>query len=154
MNSGQAFTITYNNIVDRLISSATIIYNGVEYRTDLAQWDTGSAVTSVSKNIVKMLNLKSIGCIKMNSPNGSGYVNEYELDIRLHNEAICAHGLKVVDSEIADQGIDLLIGMDIIKYGDFSVSNVDGNTVFSFRVPSTRRIDYVKEITDAQNNIE
>jgi hypothetical protein len=43
-------------------------------------------------------------------------------------------------------GAHVLIGMDIITTGDFSVTNVGQNTVFSFRVPSQRTIDYVKEI--------
>ncbi len=148
-----AFTITYNGIADRLISSATIIYNGVEYKTNLAQWDTGASNTFISKNVVSALNLSSSEPVQINSPSGACIANAYKLDIKLHNESICIQDICVADSEIADQGIDLLIGMDIIKYGDFSVSNVDGNTVFSFRVPSARRIDYVKEITDAQNNM-
>jgi hypothetical protein len=34
------------------------------------------------------------------------------------------------------QDIDLLIGMDIILLGDFSISNGGGNTLFSFAIPS------------------
>lgn len=42
-------------------------------------------------------------------------------------------------------GFDLLIGMDIITTGDFSITNVGGKTIFSFRVPSIKELDYVKE---------
>ena len=49
------------------------------------------------------------------------------------------------DSDIGDQGLGMLIGMNVITIGDFSVSNVDKKTVFSFRIPSVKRIDYVKE---------
>ena len=41
--------------------------------------------------------------------------------------------------------IRILIGMDIIKHGDFSITNVNGKTTFSFRTPSVKEIDYVKE---------
>ena len=51
----------------------------------------------------------------------------------------------VVDTEIGDQGIDLLIGMDIISMGDFAVSNHAGKLVFTFRVPSIKTTDYVAE---------
>ena len=40
---------------------------------------------------------------------------------------------------------DVLIGMDLISQGDFSVTNKGGSTVFSFRVPSQVHTDYVKE---------
>ena len=36
--------------------------------------------------------------------------------------------------------------MDVINQGDFSVSNFEGKTVFSFRIPSKKTIDYVQEI--------
>ena len=37
----------------------------------------------------------------------------------------------------------MLIGMNIINLGDFSVSKYQGKTVFSFRVPSAGCTDYV-----------
>ena len=38
--------------------------------------------------------------------------------------------------------------MDIITIGDFALTHADGNSTVSFRVPSARTIDYVKEIED------
>ena len=40
---------------------------------------------------------------------------------------------------------DLLIGMDIIRFGDFSVTNHSGQTQFSFRIPSIKHVDFVAE---------
>jgi len=37
-----------------------------------------------------------------------------------------------------------LIGMDVITLGDFSITNHNGITCMSFRVPSSHEIDYVK----------
>ena len=48
-------------------------------------------------------------------------------------------------SEAVLNGFDVLIGMDIITLGDFSITNVGGKTIFSFRVPSTETIDYVQQ---------
>ena len=47
----------------------------------------------------------------------------------------------------ADLGtdIDVLIGMDIIRHGDFSITNTNSATTFSFRIPSVAEIDYVQE---------
>lgn len=42
-------------------------------------------------------------------------------------------------------GVDMLIGMDIINLGDFSITNKNNNTIFSFRMPSQKHIDYVED---------
>ena len=39
----------------------------------------------------------------------------------------------------------MLIGMDIINLGDFAITNKNGNTKFTFEIPSSRDIDFVKE---------
>jgi hypothetical protein len=41
-------------------------------------------------------------------------------------------------------GCDMLIGMDVINLGDFAVTNYNGRTMFSFRMPSADRIDFVR----------
>lgn len=35
--------------------------------------------------------------------------------------------------------------MDIITYGDFSITNYNGRTTFSFRIPSVNEVDFVSE---------
>ena len=42
--------------------------------------------------------------------------------------------------------VEVLIGMDIIGQGDFAISNKNRKTVFSFRMPSQERIDFVEQI--------
>jgi hypothetical protein len=43
------------------------------------------------------------------------------------------------------KGIDVVIGMDIVTRGDFAVTNRDGRTTFSFRIPSQSHIDFVAD---------
>jgi hypothetical protein len=43
------------------------------------------------------------------------------------------------------EGSDVLVGMDVISLGDFSITNVGQKTVVTFRVPSCETIDYVAE---------
>jgi preprotein translocase subunit SecA len=38
----------------------------------------------------------------------------------------------------------MLIGMDIIGLGDFVVTNFNGKTMFSFRMPSMASMDFCK----------
>ena len=54
----------------------------------------------------------------------------------------------------ADLGddIDVLIGMDIIRHGDFSITNINNRTTFSFRTPSIKEIDYVEESKNISKN--
>jgi hypothetical protein len=40
---------------------------------------------------------------------------------------------------------DVLVGMDVIGIGDFAVTNKDGKTVFSFRLPSVECLDFVEQ---------
>lgn len=50
-----------------------------------------------------------------------------------------------VTKGVLGPGADVLIGMDVITQGDFTVTNKGGVTVFSFRYPSAVHIDFVKE---------
>lgn len=45
---------------------------------------------------------------------------------------------------------DVIVGMDIISLGDFAVSNFNGNTTFTFRIPSVEEFDFVADF-DAKN---
>jgi hypothetical protein len=46
------------------------------------------------------------------------------------------------------------MGMNIISMGDFSITNLGGNTTMSFRVPSIQRIDYVAGMKTGQQIIK
>lgn len=82
--------------------------------------------------------------IQVHTPSGVGIMNKYMIDIILNNEVVVKN-VPVMDSEIGNQGIDVLIGMDIITIGDFAVSNYRGKTQFTFRIPSQANIDFSKE---------
>lgn len=71
----------------------------------------------------------------------------YLVNIFLPNKVMFT-GVRVTKG--AFPGADVLIGMDIIAAGDFSVTNCDGTTTFSYRHPSIKHIDYVKEATAMQ----
>ena len=64
------------------------------------------------------------------------------MNIRLPN-GVGFSGIRVTLGELGDA--DMLIGMDIINQGDFAVTNSNGKTKFSFRIPSQADIDFVAE---------
>lgn len=84
---------------------------------------------------------KPTGMINVQTPSGMGTMNKYMVNLTLNNEVTILN-LPVMDSEIGNQGIDVLIGMDIISMGDFAVSNFDGKTQFTFRIPSQEHVEY------------
>ena len=47
--------------------------------------------------------------------------------------------VEVMESDFED--IDVLIGMDIIVFGDFLITNKDGKTTFQFRTPSEGEVE-------------
>ena len=105
-------------------------------------WDTGASGTVISKLVVEKLGLKPIGKSKVFHANGESIVNVYAINLFLPNQ-VAFQFVKVTEGVLS--GFDLLIGMDIITTGDFSITNVGGNTTFSFRVPSVKEVDFVIE---------
>lgn len=141
---GSAFTIKYKGITKKLITDIEITYNGNSMKT-LALWDTGATDCCISKQVANTLSLVATGKTSMQTPSGVSEVNTYLVDVMLPNN-VKVDDVRVADSEIGLQGIGMLIGMSIINQGDLSVSNHEGITTFSFRMPSAGIVDYVKQI--------
>jgi hypothetical protein len=72
-------------------------------------------------------------------------VNTYIVNIILPN-CVTFHHLKVTEGNLND--VDILIGMDIIKKGDFAITAKNEKTKFSFQIPSTHDTDYSKELQE------
>ena len=102
----------------------------------------------VNERVVDELNLPTDGFINVRHAGGVAVaVPFYYVDLLLYNSA------PVVDIRVgltAMRDIDVIIGMDIINRGDFAVSNKNGATTFSFRIPSVEDFDFVKD--DAARN--
>ncbi len=139
-----AFTKKNKGKINRLISDV-VVKNRNNTVLVQALWDTGATITSISEQVVTDLALKPTGKTTLSTPAGSVDVNTYLVDIILSKYARI-NDLMVCDSKIGEQGIGVLIGMDIITQGDFAISNFNVNTVFSFRVPSKEVTDYELEI--------
>jgi len=110
--------------------------------TFIGLWDTGATGSVISENVVKKLGLTPISKAKVFHADGTSIVNVYAINLFLPNQ-VAFKFIKVTEGKL--QGFDLLIGMDIITTGDFSISNTDNKTTFSFRVPSVKRTDFVEE---------
>lgn len=140
----RAFVSERDSFCRELKTNAKIIYEGNELDA-IVQWDTGASGSCISKRVVDTLNPKRRGFRTVYTPNGSGVRGLYLLDFKLPND-VTVTDVPVIETDIGEQGIDALIGMDIIAMGDFAVSNYGGKLVFTFRIPSIKRTDYVAEV--------
>jgi predicted aspartyl protease len=107
-----------------------------------AIWDTGATLSVIRPEVAEALSLKSVSTMWISTPTDErARSSVYLVNIYLPNQ------VKVIDVQVAEgipAGCDMLIGMDIITLGDFAVTNFDGHTTFSFRMPSLAEIDFCK----------
>ena len=110
-------------------------------------WDTGATDSVITASVAKSLDLIPVGQKKVRGVHGVKVVNEYFVEITLNNENISIKAKVTECDELSSNGsVGLLIGMNIISMGDFAITNFEGKTVMTFRVPSLQRIDFVEGI--------
>ena len=113
----------------------------------VAIWDTGATGTVINQKVINECGLKPIGIAEVSTANDKRLSSVYFVSIFLPNRVFFPQ-LRVTEGTISEA--DVLIGMDIITRGDFAVTNSDGRTTFSYRWPSTERIDFVEESRKAK----
>lgn len=117
--------------------------------------DTGATNSVITKEIVDALQLAQTGITNVNTASASNVsVGTYTVDVFLKSD-VTVQALQVsVGTISAENGLHCLIGMDIICLGDFSITNLDGKTCFSFRIPSLHEVDFVSQINKRQDWID
>lgn len=147
-----AFTIRSENLARELKTSVAISEAHVfsEHITSLkgflqtsALWDTGAMGAVITREAVNKLNLHPITQCKNYHAQGESLVNVYLIDVLLPNNLLIK-GVQAAEGIL--DGCGMLIGMDIITFGDFALTNRNNKSVFSFQIPSTHDYDFVKQI--------
>ena len=113
-------------------------------------WDTGATNSVISKRLVDKLKIPAVSKVPINGVNGRFTTTTHVIDLWLPNYFVVRR--VNVSMGIFSPDFDVLIGMDIISKGDFSISNYNGQTVFSFRSPSMADTDYVRQLTLVEQN--
>jgi predicted aspartyl protease len=152
MKPNFALTKKWNGIANALDVpvgvSVPFIPDGKELKTkpDVksynAVWDTGATHSVITPKIVQDLNLQPIGITIVHTANGPTHQKQYMVNYYLPNKVMIPM-LTVTEAPL--HGLDVLIGMDIICQGDFIITNFQGKTALTFRMPSCEEIDFVKD---------
>lgn len=108
-------------------------------------------MTGITQRVVDACGLKPFTMTKVSHAGGVSDTEVYMVNIALPNAVALAH-VPVIRSILGD-GPQVLIGMDVITRGDFSVTNNGGLTVFSFRLPSQHTVDFVAESKKQQRTL-
>ena len=107
--------------------------NGRKFHTERAVCDTGADTTIISSRIVKELNLQPYKAGGISGIGGATGSNVYLVHVLVPTGDFVT-SVEVMENDFQD--IDVLIGMDVIVFGDFLITNKDGMTTFQFRTPS------------------
>ena len=114
-------------------------------------WDTGATDSVITKSTATKLGLLPIRRTYVRGVHGNKEVNVYYVNITLNNKNITLNTQVTECDELSvDNSVDMLIGMNIITMGDFAITNFQGNTMMSFRVPSLQNIDFVSGMKTGQ----
>lgn len=142
-----AFTIkSTTGLSNQLVTIVDLVFPNTTNNCKVkAIWDTGATATVITQNVVNSLGLSPTGMSHVNTANGPTIQNTYIIDVVLPNR-VTVKDVTVTGANSLSGGCEVLIGMDIISLGDFSVTNHKSVTCMSFRIPSIHELDYTKNI--------
>jgi hypothetical protein len=148
-----AFTIKYNGRSDRITTAVKLT---VGFDPDAppdplpplldsaALWDTGATRSVVTKATARALGLIPVGTALVTHAGGSSPSNAYIVNFYLPN-GVVAPGVLVTECDDIAGDFGAIVGMDIMAHGDLAITNCNGQTCMSFRIPSMSTIDYVDD---------
>ncbi|MDP8243027.1 MAG: SEC-C metal-binding domain-containing protein [Candidatus Hinthialibacter antarcticus] len=110
-----------------------------------AIWDTGATNTAVTQRVVDECGLTTIGMCDVGTAGGVQSTTSHLISMALPHR-LGVNGVRVNRVELKD-GVDVLIGMDIISLGDFSITrSPSGLMQVSFMMPHGDPIDFVRQL--------
>ena len=110
-----------------------------------AIWDTGATISSISPVLQKKLNLEPVGLLDIEGVNSLEPCEQVLIHVGLPN-IITVSDVRPAVCVFGPSDLGFIIGMDIIKLGDFMISNSQGKTLFSFvKPPLPMRINLAEQ---------
>lgn len=142
----KALTVQESGIARKILSKVQIadFFTGASCET-LGLWDSGATNSVVTRATAQNLGLTLMGQTKVRGVHGVKTVNVYYVNICLKGTNIRLTTNVTESEELSnDHSVGMLLGMNVITKGDFTISNYRGKTTMSFRVPSKAKVDYTK----------
>ena len=133
-----------------LITDVVIKCNGKEVKIK-GLWDTGASKSAIDLTVISHLGLQPVDKISIGTADGvKALKNQYILEEVLLPNNVIVPTLQATEANISGQGIHMLVGMDIISMGNFSITHKKPTGMtFSFSVPPFgSEVDYVQRIND------
>ncbi len=146
-----ALTVKGKTLVSVILTDIEIgvVGNQSKSTKTRAIWDTGATNSVITKEVVERLGITNTGFAQVNTASEKGIMaGTYLIDIKLKPDLIVGPVQVTQGVILSENGIDCLIGMDIINLGDFSITNFEGQTWMSFRVPSQHKVDFVEKMNN------
>jgi hypothetical protein len=106
-----------------------------------ALWDTGASHCAITQKVIKALNLIPFTKVPVGHATGSSWQDAFKLNILLPND-VGVVNCNATECVSINGNFDIIIGMDLITKGDFAITNQNGKSVVSFRMPSQTIIDF------------
>lgn len=124
---------TYKNGTKYILTEATIYYNGKNMRT-VALWDTGATQTHITEDVINAFDCEIIGEDESYCHTGIASFTKHKIDIGLPSGCIIKDVYVASTANIPYKKYDigLLIGMDIIRLGNFHFDCINNKMLFSF----------------------
>ena len=147
MNHPQHFIVRYPDFVDEIITDCVVckatagVAQGMEVPVQItckALWDTGATNSMITERVIRALGLKAVTFATVYHAGGQSEAAGFNVYICLSKDILIGP-LQVIEGQL--EGIDVLIGMDIIGIGDFIVTNNADHTEFSYTTPSVFNIE-------------
>ena len=154
------YTKRYQGIVPALITPCAISasWDPLEERPEPVAvryqclWDTGATISAITERVATDLGLPTEALIPIRHAGGvSVDVPQHYVNLQLPNGVLIV-GRAVAQLPLASY--DVIVGMDIISLGDFAISNFNGKTTFTFRIPSVEEFDFVADWNAIKENQE
>lgn len=152
-----ALTTKFNGLSNRIVTECHISFpfdpkinkgeKPPKLSKSMALWDTGSTASVITEKTAAVLGLIPVSKTMVSHAGGESRQNVYLINIYLPNKVVIPN-IRVTECQDTSGTFGVIIGMDIIVLGDLAISNFQGKTTASFRIPSIATTDYVKEYND------
>lgn len=132
----EAFSIEYSSLTRELYTEVEL-FNPADMDKrikTLAIWDTGATISSIAPGVLKKLGLESIDSVIIEGVNSVEQCDLVLVHVGLPNMLIVPN-IKSSVCVFSPPDLEFIIGMDIIKMGDFMIANGKDKTLFSFAMP-------------------